>query len=161
MSLLFALALCAPQAEAQEMKVPTLGSRVPEQVIVARTGAQECPTDVDHRDPCASIKIESVVFTIAWDADSKLISYLFTEDHHFVTDSELGVGGSCNVAPKVGEPVALFSYLDWLVTPKWADTLQGLSGDTVWYAALRKDASRPRRAKITGFVQSRYLKVEP
>ena len=116
---------------------------------------------MNHHDPCASIKIESVLFTIAWDADSKLISYLFTEDHHFVTDSELGVGGSCNVAPKVGEPVTLFSYLDWLVTPKWADTLQGLSGDAVWYAALRKDASRPRYAKITGFVQSRYLKVQP
>jgi hypothetical protein len=31
-----------------------------------------------------------------------------------------------HAAPKVGEPVALFSYLNCLVTPKWADTLKDL-----------------------------------
>jgi len=31
-----------------------------------------------------------------WDGDTKTVSYLFTEDHHFVTDSELGIGGPCN-----------------------------------------------------------------
>jgi hypothetical protein len=157
----FAVAIFWSHAGAQVPEVPPLGSRVPEQVMVTRTGAQLCLTDVNYYDPCASIKIRNVLFTIAWDADTKAISYLLTEDHHFRTDSELGVGGSCNVAPKVGKPFALFSYMDWLVTPKWADTLQGLSGDAVWYAALRKDATRPRYARIAGFVQSRYLRVGP
>jgi hypothetical protein len=157
----FAVAIIGGDARGQVSKVPPLGSRVTEQVMVARTGAQECLTDVNHHDPCASTKIKNVLFTIAWDADTKAISYLFTEDHKFMTDSELGVGGSCNVAPKVGEPVALFSYLDWLVTPKWSDTRQDLSGAAVWYAALHKDATRPRYARIYGFVQSRYLRAGP
>jgi hypothetical protein len=156
---LFAVAVLCSQASARMPVVPTLGSRVPQNVVVARTHAQECLTDINHHDPCASIKISNVLFTIAWDADTKAVSYLFTEDHHFRTDSELGVGGWCNIAPKVGEPVALFSYMDWLVTPKWAATFQSLSGDAAWYAALRKDASRPRYARIVGFVQSQYLKT--
>lgn len=127
---------------------------------MARTGDHECRTDVNHHDPCASIKIKNVLFTIAWDADTKAVTYLFTEDHRFIGDSELGVGGLCNVAPKVGEPVALFSYMNWLVTPKWADTNQDLSGDAVWYATLQKDATRLRYARITGFVQSRYLRTD-
>lgn len=156
---IFAIAIFSGHARAQLLSVPALGSQVPRQVLVARTGTQDCLTDVNHRDPCASVQIKNVRFLIAWDADSKAISYLFTEDHRFVTDSELGVGGHCNVAPKVGEPLALFSYLDWLVTPKWADTRQASSGDAVWYAALQKESARPRYATITGFVQSRYLKV--
>jgi hypothetical protein len=99
------------QASAQMTDVPRLGARVPEKVVVARTHVQECLTDINHHDPCASIKISNVLFTIAWDADTKAVSYLFTEDHHFRTDSELGVGGLCNIAPKVGEPVALFSWI--------------------------------------------------
>jgi hypothetical protein len=153
----FVAATFGSQAAGQVVSLPMLGSRVSEQVIAARNGDKECLTDIDHLDPCASIKVKDVLFTIAWDADTKTVSYLFTEDHHFVTDSELGIGGSCNVAPKVGEPIALFPYLDWLVTPKWADTRQDLSGDALWYAALRKDVTHPRYARIAGFVQSRYL----
>ncbi|HWO37424.1 MAG TPA: hypothetical protein VNO32_52270 [Candidatus Acidoferrum sp.] len=152
----FVAATFGSQAAAQLVSLPVLGSRASEQVM-AGNGDQQCMTDIDHHDPCASIKIKNVLFTIAWDADAKTVSYLFTEDHHFVTDSELGIGGSCNVAPKVGEPVALFPYLDWLVTPKWADTRQDLSGDALWYAALQKDATHPRYDRIAGFVQSRYL----
>ena len=156
----FVAATSGSQAAGQVASLPVLGSRVSEHVIAAGSGDQQCLTDIDHRDPCTSIKIKNVLFTIAWDADTRTVSYLFTEDHHFVTDSELGIGGSCNVAPKVGDLVALFPYLDWLVTPKWADTRQDLSGDARWYAALRKDATHPRYARITGFVQSRYLRAD-
>jgi len=118
----FAVLIWGSHARAQTPKVPLLGSRIPEYVLMKRTGDQECRTDVNHRDPCASIKIKNILFTVAWDADTKAITYLFTEDRRFVGDSELGVGGLCNVAPKVGEPVAFFSYMNWLVTPKWAGT---------------------------------------
>jgi hypothetical protein len=103
---------------------------------------------VGHYDPCASIKIRSVHFTIAWDANTKAISYLFTRDERVVTDSELGVGGSCSVRPD-----DLVPYLQWFVTPKWADTIQDFSGDAVWFALLQKDGT------IAAFVQSQYLKI--
>ncbi|MGA7513195.1 MAG: hypothetical protein WBW46_09900 [Candidatus Sulfotelmatobacter sp.] len=153
----FMVATFGSHAAAQVLSVPLLGSPVSERVMAARNGDQQCLTDIDHRDPCASIKINGVLFTIGWDAPTRTVSYLFTEDHRFVTDSELGIGGQANIAPKVGEPGALFPYLDWLVTRKWADTRRDLTGDALWYAALQKDAAHPRYARIAGFVQSRYL----
>jgi hypothetical protein len=146
-------------ASGQIQSVPLLGSHVPEQVIRARAGDQQCLVDLDRHDPCASVKIKGILFTIAWDAETRAISYLFTDDHHFVTDSELGIGGSCNVAPKTGEPVALFPYLDGLVAPKWSDAKRDMSGNAVWYAVLHRDTLFPRRATITGFVQSRFLEI--
>jgi len=156
----FAAATFGSQAAAQVLSVPHLGSRVSEQVIAARNGDQQCLTDIDHHDPCASIKINNVLFTIGWDETTKTVSYLFTEDHHFVTDSELGIGGQCNVAPRVGGPVVLFPYLDWLLARRWADTKHELTGDALWYAALQKDAAHPRYARIAGFIQSRYLRTD-
>jgi hypothetical protein len=129
--------------------------------LAARIDGQFCLTDAKHHDPCASIRIKNVLFEIAWDENTRAISYLFTSDHHFVTESELGVGGLCNIAPKIGEPVILSAFLDWMITRKWADASPDLSGDAVWYAALQKYSPKPRYARIVGFVQSRYLKAEP
>jgi len=114
MSLLFALALCAPQAEAQEVKVPKLGAQVPPQVLRARTHSQQCLTDINHNDPCASVRIEGMLFTIAWDTHTKEITYLFTSDHRFLTDSELGVGGGARLVDEGGKTLDLAKYMNWL-----------------------------------------------
>jgi len=53
----------------------------------------------------------------------------------------------------------LTHYLDWIVTPQWMDTVGTLSGDAVWYAALKKESANAKSGRIAGFVQSRYLKI--
>jgi hypothetical protein len=128
-------------------------------VLKASSDDKQCLTDINHRDPCASVRIERMLFTIAWDTQTKAITYLFTEDPRLVTDSELGVGGRCRLVNEAGQPDDVAGYMDWLVTPKWADTIRNLSGDVTWYAALRKDAPQSEYGKIVGFVQSRYLKI--
>lgn len=100
-----------------------------------------------------------MLFTIAWDTQTKAITYLFTDDRRLVTDSELGVGGRCRLVDETGKPDDVVQYMDWLVTPKWADMIGNLSGDATWYAALRRDAPQSEYGKIVGFVQSRYLKI--
>ena len=159
MSLLFALALCAAQAEAQLTKMPKLGAQVPPQVLRARTHFQQCLTDISHNDPCASVRIDKMLFTIAWDTRTKEITYLFTSDHRFLTDSELGVGGSARLVDEGGKALGLAQYMNWLVTPQWADTVRSLSGDATWYAALRRETTSPEYATVADFVQSRYLKA--
>jgi hypothetical protein len=42
----------------------------------------------------------------------------------------------------------------------WADSVEDLSGDAVWYAALRKESALLPYGRIVGFVQSRYLKLK-
>jgi hypothetical protein len=90
---IFPVLLVAGRVDAQETKTPSLGSPVPQQVISARTRGQHCLTDANHLDPCASVTIRGVLFTVAWDEKTKVVTYLFTADHRLVTDSELGVGG--------------------------------------------------------------------
>jgi hypothetical protein len=68
----FVALMLGGHARAQVRTVPQLGSRVPELVLRARSHDQQCLTDVSHYDPCASIKIRNVLFTIAWDADTRL-----------------------------------------------------------------------------------------
>lgn len=155
----FGLALCVPQANAQEGQLPKLGSQVPAYVLKARTHSRQCLTDIDHHDACASVRIRKTLFTIAWDENTKAISYLFTDDHSLVTDGELGVGGSCSLVDEEGKPDEVVRYMDWLVTPKWTDTAGYLSGDAVWYAAIHRDAADPQNGTVVGFVQSRYLRL--
>jgi len=156
---LFVLVLCAPQTEAQERYVPKLGSQVPSYVWKARTRSEQCPTEVNRHDPCTSVMIDDKLFTIAWDKQTKAITYLFTDDHRIVTDSELGVGGLCRLTAATVGPEEIAQYMDWLVTPKWADNVRILSGDAVWYAVLHQDTAQPKYGKIMGFVQRQYLKV--
>jgi len=153
-----ALILFSAQGEAQERDLPTLGSEVPRQVFRSRTHSKQCLTDINHQDPCTSVTIKKMLFTIAWDIDTRAITYVFTDDRRFLTDSELGVGGWCKLTDESGKADALVQYLNWLVTPKWADTAGNLSGAAIWYAALSR-TSNPKRGRIVGFVQSRYVKV--
>jgi hypothetical protein len=149
----FALVLAVVQASAEEIDVPDLGFQVPAYVLKARTHSKECLTSIARHDPCASVTIRSKRFMIAWDSETKAITYIFTKDPRFLTDSELGVGGLC----RLSEPTEVVHYRGWLITPKWADTVRDLSGDAVWYAALRRTSAE--YTQIVGFVQSRYLKL--
>ncbi len=145
-------------AKAQRSKVPLLGSQVPKSVMMARVGHHQCLTDVNHHDPCSSIKIRGLRFTIAWDAHTKDITYIFTDDRRLVTDSELGVGGAGTLVDEEGKPYPVAEYVGWLITPYWSDTTQYLSDDAIWYAALRRGPGA-EDGTVVAFVQSRYLKL--
>jgi hypothetical protein len=101
-----------------------------------------------------------MLFKIDWDRETSAVTFLLTEDPHFVTDSELGVGGGCRLLDGADQPYPLTPYLGWLFTPMWADSAQYLSVDAVWYAALSRDSASSMSGKIVGFVQSRYLKLK-
>ena len=154
------LVICALHAHGQEKRVPTLGSRAPSWVLSARAHSETCLTDVNHRDPCATVTIKRMLFKIAWDRETSAVTFLLTEDPHLVTDSELGVGGGCRLLDGADQPYPLTPYLGWLFTPMWADSVEDLSGDAVWYAALRKESALLPYGRIVGFVQSRYLKLK-
>ncbi len=156
---LIAVLMLAGRVDAQDAKLPSLGSPVPKQVITARTRGQQCLTDVNHHDPCASVRIRGVLFTVAWDEQTKVVTYLFTADHHLVTDSELGVGGGCRLVDEAGRPYVGVRYIGWFITPKWADTIRDFSGDAIWYAALRRDAPQSENGTVVAFVRSRYLRL--
>jgi len=154
------LVICALQAHGQEKGLPTLGSRAPSWVLRARAHSETCLTDVNHRDPCATVTIKRMLFKIAWDRGTSAVTFLLTEDPHLVMDSELGVGGGCRLLDESDKPYVLTPYLGSLFTPMWMDSAQYLSGDAVWYAALRRDSASSESGKIVGFVQSRYLKLK-
>jgi len=101
-----------------------------------------------------------MLFKIAWDRETSAVTFLLTEDPHLVTDSELGIGGGCRLLDGADQPYPLTPYLGRLFTPMWADSVEDLSGDGVWYAALRKESTLLPYGKIVGFVQSRYLKLK-
>jgi hypothetical protein len=153
------LVLCTSHVQAQSVTLPRLGSQVPLSVVESRVDSQLCLTANNQRDPCASLKVGNTLFTIAWDARTKVTTYLFTSDPHLMTDSELMVGGLCRLVDESGKTYEMTRYMNWLVTPKWMDTVGKLSGDAIWYAALKKRSANAEYGTIAGFVQSRYLMI--
>ena len=154
---LLAVGIFDGHTAAQVPKVPSLGSQVPKQVL--KTRATQCLTDVKHHDPCASVKIHGILFTVAWDRDTNAVTYLSTSDHRLVTDSELGIGGGCRLVDEAGKPYVVVQYIGWLVTPAWTDTIRDVSDDAMWYAALRRETQHSDSGRVVAFVQSRYLKL--
>lgn len=155
----FSIIILVSGAGAQQPKVPSLGSPVPKQVMIARRAGQECLTDIKHHDPCASVEIRGMLFTIAWERQTKAITYIFTDDPRVITDSELSVGGGCTLVDETEKPFPVSEYIKWLITPYWADTIGDLSGEATWYAAIHRDTPQAKGGTVVAFVQSRYLRL--
>ncbi len=151
------LFLTAAPACAQISALPKLGTPVPASLLTADRKEKRCRTADSHEDPCTDIEIANIHYTIAWDADSKTITYLFTDDHHLVTDNGLAVGNSLRVADVSGADPTV-PYMKWFIDPKWKDTDAKL-GSAVWYAALHRDYDH-HFGEVVGFVQSRYIAVK-
>lgn len=139
------------QAQNPIKMLPALGAPVPQFVITHRTTDQTCTTNPPRREPCATIRLQGVSFTVAWDERTNLVTYLFSDDQKLVMDSELSVGGVCRLTPNM--PSA--RYANWLVTRSWTDTMHRLSGEAIWSVLLEKKDSE--HGIVRGFVQSSYV----
>lgn len=152
--------LTAWPAQAQLTSLPALGAPAPSYIFTAEKHSKECETGPGHKDPCAQIEFDKARFTVAWDAQTKVITYLFTNDPRVVTDTQLSVGGSCRVVQPSGAPDPTVAYLKWVIDPKWKGMDHEMTGDAVWYAALQKNFD-PAYGNIVGLVQSRYIVLTP
>lgn len=158
LSVPFVVLLLYAGAHAQE--IPVIGAKVPVYVMRLNSGTTQCKNGTTHHDSCATANIRGHRVTVAWNQQTKVVTYLFTDDRLLVGDSELGVGGSCRIAADSGRNDSrLTKYQQWVVTEEWKETFTQWSGDATWYAALEVDSGKPGYATIVGFVQSRDLKL--
>jgi hypothetical protein len=150
------LLLPALPAHAATSSLPALGTPVPTSLL---RHVKHCRTHGDQRDPCTEIQVDHVKYTVAWNDQTKAVTYLFTNDRRLVTGTGLSVGGTCRVTGDSGQTDPTVSYLKWFIDPKWKgkDTSAGSKG--IWYAALQKDGMDASYGDIVGFVQSSYLKL--
>ncbi|MGC2620204.1 MAG: hypothetical protein WA414_14260 [Acidobacteriaceae bacterium] len=154
-----ACALSLP-ASAQIEHLPQLGAPAPTAVFAAEKHNKVCETGPGHKDPCAEVEIAKIKFTVAWDAQTKDITYLFTDDRRVVTDSQLSVGTTCLVFDPSGKPDATTPYMKWFIDPRLKGNYSPIGESATWYAALHKDGIDPHYGDIVGFVQSSYLTLK-
>jgi hypothetical protein len=162
--LLSALSLCvllvpALPARAQARSLPKVGAPVPD-FVTAEKHTKECATGTGHKDPCVELEIDRIKYTVAWDAQTKAVTWLFTDDRRIVTDTQLAVGNSCRLVQDSGAPDAIVSYLKWIIDPRWKGMAPDITGSAVWYAALHKDPFDATFGSVVGFVQSAYLPIK-
>ena len=150
------LLLPAAPAHAQLKSLPQLGSALPPALAVPEK-PKFCHTGSDHIDPCADVEIGDVRYSVAWDEQTKAVTWLFTDDHHVVTDNGLAVGNDLRVGDGSQFDPTL-PYMKDFIDPKWKDT-DAKIGSAVWYAILHKDYDR-HFGQVAGFVQSRYLEIK-
>ena len=133
--------------------LPQLGDPVPGAVLKARAGTRTCAVGENHHDPCATTRIhhggDDDRVTIAWDATSHTVTFLYSTT--LQTDDDLAAGtlGRIDISNNI-QP-----FLDGFVSPDWCDTDTNLSGDALWCAVM-KPAPR-HQGRVLGFVQSIYL----
>ena len=154
-----AAALAASPAPAIK-NLPQLGAPAPDTLFTTEKHEKECRTSADHQDPCTEVEIGGIRYTIAWDAQSKAVTYIFTDDHHILTDGGLSVGDTCRIAQDSGPSDPTVPYMKWFIDPKWKGT-DPSAGTAAWYVALRKDSLDHHFGDIVGFVQSRYIALKP
>ena len=136
---------------------PALGATVTKAILTARHGNDTCLTATSRYDPCAQISADHISYVVAWDKTTNKITYVFTSDLSFVTDGELGIGGTVRLDRR-----KLVAYKSWLLAPDSADTANGEGTGNKWYPVvtlLDLPSMDPNMtyASISGFVQSDYL----
>jgi hypothetical protein len=155
------LVLPAVAAHAQDPTLPKLGAPAPDFVLHSEKHNRVCDTGPGHKDPCAEIEVNKIRFTVAWNAQTREVTYLFTDDRHMVTDTQLSVGDTCRVIDPSGKADTVVPYMKWMIDPKWGGTDSNFDSTAVWYAALHKDDFDSHYGDVAGFVQSSYLQLKP
>ena len=143
----------APPHIAPPISVPQLGDEVPASLLKRPTG-KPCDVGDGRTDPCATLITGRNRITVAWDAASHRVTFLYSTT--LVTDSDIRAGDLLGIDPDspitpFPSPTAPHRFL----TIDWCDTDRDLSGEALWCAVMVP--VRPRSGKVLGFVQSLYL----
>ena len=136
------------------VSIPRLGDEVPAALLKRASAAHPCDTGEGRLDPCATLTEGRDRITVAWDAASHHVTYLYSTT--LDTDNDIRVGDVLAIDPD--SPITPFPIAGTphrFVTSDWCDTDSDVSGRAVWCAVLVP--VRPRSGKVVGFVQSLYL----
>ena len=131
-----------------------LGDEVPEALLKRSSPAKPCEIGDGKTDPCGNIAAGRDRVTVAWDATTHRVTYLYSTT--LDTDEDIRAGDV--LAIDSGSPITPFpahGSPHRFVTVDWCDTDRGLSGPSLWCAVMVP--THPRSGKVVGFVQSLYL----
>ena len=134
--------------------VPQLGDEVPESLLKRSSSAKPCDVGDGKTDPCAPLTAGRDRITVAWDATTRRVTYLYSAT--LDTDDDIRAGDLLAIDPD--SPITAFpahGAPHRFVTVDWCDTDAALSGRALWCAVMVP--TRPRSGKVLGFVQSLYL----
>lgn len=157
---LFALSCWASASAVDSSKtaspasVPQLGEDVPGPLLKRASATKPCPVGDGHFDPCSTLTVGRDRVTVAWDAATHRVTFLYSTT--LSTDNDIRAGDVLEIEadspltpfPAPGEPHRF-------VTSDWCDTDSALTGDAEWCAVMLP--TRPRSGRVIGFVQSLYL----
>lgn len=133
--------------------VPRLGEDAPE-LLRKRAAAKPCAITDGRSDPCSTLTIAHDRITVAWDATTHRVTYLYSTtldtDDDIRTGDVLAIDSDSPITPFPGE-----GQPHRFVTVDWCDTDADLTGDSEWCAVMLP--TRPRSGRVIGFVQSLYL----
>lgn len=134
--------------------IPQLGEEVPAGLVKRGASTKPCDIGDGKTDPCATVTTGHNRVTVAWDATSRRVTYLYSTT--LDTDSDIRLGDLLAIDPD--SPITPFpapSSPHRFVTVDWCDTDRNLTGEALWCAVMLP--MRPRSGKVVGFVQSLYL----
>lgn len=133
---------------------PQLGDEVPAPLLKRAITAKPCDVGDSKTDPCATLSAGHDRVTVAWDATTHRVTYLYSTTLN--TDDDIRAGDLLAIDPD--SPITPFpthASPHRFVTIDWCDTDRDLSGEALWCAVMTP--ARPRSGKVLGFVQSLYL----
>ena len=143
----------APAKPVPSAALPQLGELVPD-TLLKRAAAKPCDVGEGRLDPCAPLLVGHNRITVAWDAETHRVTYLYSST--LDTDDDIRAGDILGIDPE--SPITPFPIAGTphrFVTSDWCDTDRDISGPARWCAVMVP--VRPKSGKVLGFVQSLYL----
>lgn len=139
---------------APAVAVPQLGDEVADTILKRSVSSRPCEVGAGKTDPCATLTSGRNRISVAWDAATRRVTYLYSTT--LQTDADIRAGDLLGIDsespitpfPSAGSPHRF-------VTVDWCDTDRDVSGEALWCAVMVP--VRPRSGRVVGFVQSLYL----
>ena len=123
--------------------IPQLGDPVPDALLKRASAAHPCDTGEGRHEPCATLTIRRDRITVAWDAATKRITYLYSTT--LATDDDIQVGDLLPI--ESDSPITPFPSASIAHRFIFSEISSSSFSVTRWFAT----------ASVRGFVQkSRY-----
>ncbi len=86
-----------------------IGERLPRELTLT-SYPRLCTTAPGQTDPCRTLTVKNVDYTVAWNAETRTITYIYTEDPTFKTEDNVEVGTKLVLTEK-----DIKAYPGWLI----------------------------------------------